>query len=114
MKYLVVLGLLFSFTAYGVTPVKKGDIAQSDGYLFSSDEEKKLRQINEENITLKDLQAHQEQKVQILDERVKNYAQYVEEQKKLGAWEKTAYVGLGIVGTVGALYLSSVILKNSK
>lgn len=114
MKYLLILTLLLSsINAFAVTPIKKGEVSPVDGYVFTPDEEKKLRQINEENITLKDLQVHQEEKTQILEERTKNYKDYVEQQKNLGPWEKGAYIGLGVGGTVLLLFLATSVVKSA-
>jgi hypothetical protein len=113
MRYLTILGLLFSLSTFAVTPVKQGDPAPGQGYYITPDEEKGFRKLNEENITLKDLQVHQEQKVQILDERVKGYKDYVDQQKQLGPWEKTGYVALGVVGSVLLLFLATSVVKSA-
>jgi len=113
MRYLAILGLLFSFTTYGVTPISKGQVSPVDGYVFSSDEEKGLRKINEENITLKDLQVNYEKKGAIQDERIKSYQQYVDQQKQIGPWEKVGYVSAGVGGTVLLLFLAASVVKSA-
>lgn len=72
---LITLLLLNSVYAIDITPIKVGEPAKYDGFLVSSEEMKKFRQINEEkkllaeqNIHLKDLQVLNEKRLAVYDE----------------------------------------------
>lgn len=113
MKKLLCILLLVSFSAHGVLPVSKGDPAPGPGYYITPDEEKGFRKINEEKLTLQDLQVHQEQKGILQEERIKSYQQYVDQQKQLGPWQKTGYVAAGVIGTTLILFLATSVVKSA-
>jgi hypothetical protein len=114
MKYLFIsFFVLFSTISVAVTPIAKGDPSPGTGYFITPDEEKGFRKLNEENITLKDLSYHQDQKAQILEDRVKGYKDYVEDNKRMGGFEKGVYISIGVVGTVGLMFLATSVVKSS-
>ena len=113
MKFLMCILLMLSFSAHAVTYVGDKQIAPYAGYLFSPDEERQVRQNNEERLTLKDLSYHQEQKAQILEERVKGYKEYVDEQNRMGNWSKFGWIAAGSVGTVLVLFLATSVVKSA-
>jgi len=113
MKYLAILGLLFSFTTYGVTPISKGQVSPVDGYVFSSDEEKSLRKINEQNIILSDLQVKMEERSVIQGQRIEEYSKYFKQQSEIGPWTKVGYFAAGAGATVALIYLGTAIVKSA-
>lgn len=119
MKILIIL--LFSIShcfALDVTPLKKGELAPSDGFFVTSESMKKLRKINEEkkilekeNITMKDLAV-------INEKRIVTYKMYAEESHKQASWERTKgnFKGVGgflvgVLATSLSMYVAVKVVK---
>lgn len=122
----VLLVILFSINlvfAGEVTHIKKGDPAPGDGYFITYGQEKKFRQINEENesnkkivIALKDLQVTQDRQIVILQDRLQiqqehNYflSARIDQSRSDGFWNKTFHVLAGAALMGSATYLATRI-----
>ena len=68
--------------AIDITPIKKGDKASYDGFLISSEEMKKLRQINEEKKLLEQKSIKLQDLAIIKDQRIKLYQEEIEYNHK--------------------------------
>lgn len=103
----ILLALVISFNAYGITTLKKGDKAPEDGYLFNSQEEKSLRQIERDKVVLQDLNILKDQKIDILNQRIENYR----DQKQNMTWFKenssTMYFLMGFLASSLSVYLAT-------
>lgn len=89
MNLFLVLMLIPSISLAQVSPIKKGESAPQDGFFITKEQEKKFRQMNEDkkkvehqNLSLKDLQIKQEEKSQILQERLDNRKKQAEDLKE--------------------------------
>ena len=105
MKILITSLLIFSLSTYAVTPIKSGEKSPTDGYVFSKDEEKQVREINEKKIALEELAVKQADLIKIQEDRIVILEKEVD-TRILTGWEKAGYVILGIVGTSAAVYLA--------
>jgi hypothetical protein len=121
MKLLLILLVTMNTAFAGVTHIKKGEAAPSDGYFITYEQEKKFRQINEENeqnkkviITLKDLQVTQDRQIAILQDRLVIQQEHnaflssrIDSSRSDGFWNKTFHfvAGAALMGT--ATYLAS-------
>jgi hypothetical protein len=113
-KIIILFFFVFSFNGlYAVESIKKGEVAKTDGYVFSIEEEKNLRKLDKERLTLKDLSIEQDKLIVIQNKRIKLYKDYVDDNTLL-VWGKVGYFTLGVSTTAIALYLSSIIIKNIK
>jgi len=119
MSRIIVL-LMFTITSVWANPqivgIKKGEVAQFDGFIINYEMEKNFRLINEENInlkkiniTLKDLQVTQEQTIEILNKRLVSsqdlndkFLDRIHQQESQSFWEKSIFFLGGAVIT-GAL-----------
>lgn len=116
MKWISLILLIITLNSFSMTPVKKDDTVPYDGYLFNNEEEKKIRQINEEKIKLEDLNILKDKKIELQDLRINNYQNYVEDTKDLkplGSWERVGWFFLGVLSTGVGFYTTSKIIKNS-
>lgn len=121
MKLLIIAMLLINTTfANEVTYIKKGDPAPENGYFITILQEKKFREQNEENkklvsinLQLKDLQLQQENRIDILNERINGYQadnkylmDRVSSARADGFWNKTIYFVGGVLLTGSSVYLA--------
>ncbi|HLD91086.1 MAG TPA: hypothetical protein VI911_08755 [Patescibacteria group bacterium] len=119
MKKIITTFVLLSLLTTNIlamTPVKKDDKVPYDGYLFTSEEESKLRQTNEEKIKLEDLNVLKDRKIEIQELRLDGYKKYVDETKDLapmGTWERIGWFFLGVGVTGVGFYTTSKIIKNT-
>lgn len=125
MKYLLLI-LLTVNTAFGqVKHIKKGEAAPNDGYFITYEQEKKFRQLNEENkqlkatvIQLKDLQLVQERQLSVLEERLKLQQDHnkflnsqIDKSRSDGFWNKTFHFVSGAVVMGAATYIATKVNK---
>ncbi len=110
MKYLIILSLIFSANSFAVTPIKSGQKSPETGYIFSVDEEKQVRGINEKRLKLEDLSIKQEELNQVQSERISTLEKEVE-NSKLTNTEKVLYFVGGILVTGLAVNLANKLRK---
>lgn len=106
MKYLLILCMFIS-SAWGVAPVKKGELAPVDGYIFTPDEEQSLRLKNEQHkskiIKLEDLGKINEQ---IIKEQQKHISSLNNPVNNTWLW-----FALGVLTTSLGVYVGSKAAK---
>ena len=98
MKYLIILGLIFSANSFAVTPISKGQKSPETGYIFDKDEEKQVRGINEKRLKLEDLSIKQEELNKVQSEQITVLEKEVE-NSKLTTTEKVLWFVGGILVT---------------
>lgn len=105
--------LAFSSASYAEPPTEliKGQTAPFTGILFSKDDELKLRDINEEKISLeRRLKWTQDDNTLLGSERdlwrtsSENLSKTLVDSQNDSFWKKSAYFALGVLATVGAAY----------
>lgn len=109
-KLLTILILVFSFSAYCVTPISKGQVAPHSGYIFTKVEEKKVRKIREQKLKLEDLVILKDKAIDLRDRRIVILEKRVK-NNRLGFWGKVGYFGLGILATSASIYSASKLLR---
>jgi hypothetical protein len=110
MKYIILLTIFVSNIALGVTPIKKGEVSPHDGYIFTVEEEKALRTRDMQRIKLEELNTLKDQKIELQNEKIK----ILESHISTSSYTKYGYFALGVLTTIGSLYVSSLILRNLK
>lgn len=103
MKKLLTILILISFTtSFGVTPLKKGDVAPNDGFLFNKKEEKQLREKNERLKILEQMRFKQDELIQ----NQKKQIGILKRQKVVTGYMKYLYFIGGVLGTSISVYLA--------
>lgn len=110
--------LSFGGVAGEISPIKKGDPSPIDGYVITKEFEKKARQTNEENkllkqkeITLKDLQVVNEQRIEFYKENAKQAHKRLQKEKFKSFWKTTFMFIGGIAVGAGVFYMASKVYK---
>ena len=110
MKYLIILSIIFSANSFAVTPIKSGQKSTETGYIFSVDEEKQVRGINEKRLKLEDLSVKQEELNKVQSERIVVLEKEVENRSFTNT-EKVLYFVGGILATGLILSLVNKVTK---
>lgn len=115
---LIALLLLNNLYAIDITPIKTGEPAKYDGFLVSSEEMKKFRQINEEkkllaeqNIHLKDLQVINEKRLNSYDEAYTKVSKDLRFESLKGDFKGLGGFFIGVAVTSIAAYAVTRTLK---
>ena len=109
MKYLFIF--FISFNLIAVTPIKKGDVAKSDGFIFTKKEERELRKRDMERIQLKDLRVAHNDMLDIQKRQLKMYKNHFDASYTT-PFEKTLWFIGGMLTTGLMFYGTSKILDN--
>lgn len=106
MKIILIMSLiLVSLNISAVTPIKTGEIAPHSGFIFSKTEEKKVRKIRKENITLKDIVFKQDEAITSQSKHIRVLKRRID-KNRLGTWGKILYVAIGVIATGTSVYLA--------
>lgn len=120
LKSKVFFLLLLSVNTFAndVVAIKKGDPAPFDGFVITHQQEQKFRLLNENNRRLMELSDLQNEKINILDQRIKIRDAHVEDMSKElterrsdGTFSKIFYFVLGAAVTTGVAYSVSRVIK---
>lgn len=101
----ILICMLMTFQCLAVTPMKKGDVAPKDGYLFDKQEEKEVRKKVEENKILKGLTIKQDELIQNQNQRIDLMEKNLQKRDVSGL-EKILYFIGGVLVTGGSVYLA--------
>jgi len=113
MKRLFLISLVLSnmVLAEGPTDLKKGDQAPYAGTLFSTEDEKKLRQMREDSEYFKKKaellsidNKFLEDKSSLWMNQSKELSKQLVSSQNDSFWKKAAFFALGVAATVGAAY----------
>jgi len=128
--YLVIFIFLFSQFTYAKCPdnvqvIKKGEVANCDGLLFSPEASKKVDDTQSDVVYLEKITAHllkrrdlSIKEVETLDKRLHLYieqseilAKQLHRKEKEDKWQKMIYFGLGILATGIAVHGASQLTR---
>ena len=111
---LTVLTFILMSQAVAVTPIKKGEVAPHDGFIFDQVEEKELRQRDQRRIKLEELNILKDEKIEIQAKRIDNLKSQVKDLEGLNRWGKYGWYALGFIAATASLYISSQITENMR
>lgn len=119
MKYLIFILFSFQALAIEVTPVKKGDVINQDGYFVSKPEMAKIIKRDEERdnfqkqvLTLEQLNVTNKERHTIMKEFNDDLRYQVRKERVKTAWSGISGFILGTLATSVAVYTASRIVRD--
>jgi predicted nucleic acid-binding OB-fold protein len=106
--------LTLTTNSFAVDYLKQGEPSKQDGFLFNLKEEVQLRQISEDNLTLKDLNLLQDEKIKVLQEQNVIVSTQLATVEARTGFNKYLYFALGFVSSSLVIYTSAKIYNYVK
>jgi hypothetical protein len=115
MKALLILALLtISLNSFAVDYLKRGEPSKQDGFLFNPEEEVQLRQMDQDNLTLKDLNLLQDEKIKVLSEQNLIVSTSLATIEARTSFNKYLYFAFGFISSSLVIYGSAKIYNYVK